>query len=431
MSISQWRIRENRRAGRLGAAAMLTGFCMMAIAFPGTASAGEQAARSAAGCGVNSWTDTVTVSNSPTASDGVAVISGTGTALDGQHLAAGGGQQTLRLTEPFSVATVTVSGVLTWPARAFTAPFTTTARQPSSCGRAALLTAAAAASSTPNTPSVTLCHGTNSNTNPYVQITVDAAGAFNGHLGHTGPIWDPSLKAQHIQWGDIIPPFVFNGNTFSLNWTPIGIAFWNNGCNIPSTITQTATATVTSPGPTVTVTGPTQTVTVTASSTVTVTRSGSATVTIPGPTTTVSVPGPTVTLTATATDTQTATVTDTATVTNQGTSGTVTVTVAGPVTTVTVTQSLAGATSTVTETVAQTVIVSPSASVLGVSVERVLVTSTVTKFNCPPGAAVQGGSLAYTGGGNDATMSLLGGALTAGGAVFLLMPRKRRPARTH
>jgi LPXTG-motif cell wall-anchored protein len=108
-----------------------------------------------------------------------------------------------------------------------------------------------------------------------------------------------------------------------------------------------------------------------------------------------------------------------------------TVTVAGPVTTVTVTQSLAGATSTVTETVAQTVIVSPSASILGVSVERVLVTSTVTKFNCPPGAAVQGGSLAYTGGGNDATLSLLGGALTAGGAVFLLMSRKRRPARTH
>jgi LPXTG-motif cell wall-anchored protein len=51
--------------------------------------------------------------------------------------------------------------------------------------------------------------------------------------------------------------------------------------------------------------------------------------------------------------------------------------------------------------------------------------------NCPPGAAVQAGSLAYTGAGNDATMSLLGGALTAGGLVCLIMARKRRAGRQH
>ena len=45
---------------------------------------------------------------------------------------------------------------------------------------------------------VTLCHATNSETNPYRVITVDiaAAGLHNsGHDGHTGPIWYPGAKA--------------------------------------------------------------------------------------------------------------------------------------------------------------------------------------------------------------------------------------------
>ncbi len=48
-------------------------------------------------------------------------------------------------------------------------------------------------------PKVTLCHATGSATNPYVMITVAAAGAYNGHLG------------AH---GDIIPEFTFRGETY-------------------------------------------------------------------------------------------------------------------------------------------------------------------------------------------------------------------------
>jgi hypothetical protein len=66
---------------------------------------------------------------------------------------------------------------------------------------------------------VTLCHATGSATNPFVKITVDAAGAFNGHLGHQ-------------DGRDIIPPFTFNGQTFSQNW-PSGQATFNNGCVAP------------------------------------------------------------------------------------------------------------------------------------------------------------------------------------------------------
>jgi len=86
---------------------------------------------------------------------------------------------------------------------------------------------------------VTLCHATDSNTNPYVTITVDtnAAGGGNndgvgGHASHTGPIWNATLKDQHIKWGDIIPSFDFgNGDSFAgLNWTAEGQAIFNNDC---------------------------------------------------------------------------------------------------------------------------------------------------------------------------------------------------------
>ena len=64
---------------------------------------------------------------------------------------------------------------------------------------------------------VTICHRTNADNNPYVQITVDEASVDGtggaDHLGqHTGPVWDPTLKPQHIKWGDIIPPFDVNGD---------------------------------------------------------------------------------------------------------------------------------------------------------------------------------------------------------------------------
>jgi hypothetical protein len=84
---------------------------------------------------------------------------------------------------------------------------------------------------------VTICHRTNSNTNPYVEITPDVSGVLDGHAGHTGPVWDPTLKAQHIKWGDIIPPFQYAGGSYpGMNYTDGaqgGKAILANGCAIP------------------------------------------------------------------------------------------------------------------------------------------------------------------------------------------------------
>jgi LPXTG-motif cell wall-anchored protein len=60
-----------------------------------------------------------------------------------------------------------------------------------------------------NEDNITICHRTNSNANPYVIITTDASGQNGGtdHLHeHQGPVWDPTLKKQKIEWGDVIPP---------------------------------------------------------------------------------------------------------------------------------------------------------------------------------------------------------------------------------
>jgi hypothetical protein len=96
---------------------------------------------------------------------------------------------------------------------------------------------------------VTICHRTNSVTNPYVKITVDEAsvdgdqGNDNGkgdHLAeHQGPVWDANTfyptPHNEDQWGDIIPPFYSDGHTLtgysSLNWNAAGQAIFNNGCN--------------------------------------------------------------------------------------------------------------------------------------------------------------------------------------------------------
>lgn len=74
---------------------------------------------------------------------------------------------------------------------------------------------------------VTLCHATDSQTNPYVRITVDASGAYHGHYTqHMGSIYPGS----NGKWGDIIPPFTYDDHSYSLNWTTAGQAIYNAGC---------------------------------------------------------------------------------------------------------------------------------------------------------------------------------------------------------
>jgi uncharacterized repeat protein (TIGR01451 family) len=86
-----------------------------------------------------------------------------------------------------------------------------------------------------------ICHATNSTSNPYsgheATINPSNAGVLNGHLDHTGPVPTSQahleqLKADQTQWGDIVPPFEWDGQTYSLNW-PAGEAIFDNGCALP------------------------------------------------------------------------------------------------------------------------------------------------------------------------------------------------------
>jgi LPXTG-motif cell wall-anchored protein len=127
---------------------------------------------------------------------------------------------------------------------------------------------------------VTLCHATNSYTNPYVEITVDYDAIIHeGHDGHTGPVFFAAIP-KHEKWGDIIPPFDFGGDAVyaGMNWTAEGRAILDNGCELPS-----ATPITTAPAPTTT-TAPETTTTTTPSTT---TTAPSTTTTAPSTTTTV------------------------------------------------------------------------------------------------------------------------------------------------
>lgn len=87
---------------------------------------------------------------------------------------------------------------------------------------------------------VTICHATNSDTNPYVVIDVDIASSGYvkaGHSDHTGPIWYAGAKDEKVKWGDIIPAYDYAPTTFhypGLNWTDEGQAIWENDCQIPT-----------------------------------------------------------------------------------------------------------------------------------------------------------------------------------------------------
>jgi len=82
---------------------------------------------------------------------------------------------------------------------------------------------------------ITICHRTDSETNPYVRVTIDTASTnVAGHEDHTGGVWfNGHPKAP--KWGDIIPP-TDDDHDFSvtpLNWTPMGRAIWHNDCKPP------------------------------------------------------------------------------------------------------------------------------------------------------------------------------------------------------
>jgi uncharacterized repeat protein (TIGR01451 family) len=69
---------------------------------------------------------------------------------------------------------------------------------------------------------VTICHATPPDTaaGGYVRIAPSVSGVYHGHL------------REHA--ADIIPPFVYDGTTYSLNWDSTGQAIWNNGCAVPA-----------------------------------------------------------------------------------------------------------------------------------------------------------------------------------------------------
>ncbi len=108
---------------------------------------------------------------------------------------------------------------------------------------------ASTATATQPNPShkVTICHATDSYTNPYVRETVDIASSGYlkaGHNGHTGPVFYVAIP-KHTKWGDIIPPYTYqpagtkknpNPPLFSypgLNWNADGRAIYDLNCGIP------------------------------------------------------------------------------------------------------------------------------------------------------------------------------------------------------
>lgn len=97
-----------------------------------------------------------------------------------------------------------------------------------------------------NEDNITLCHRTDSVSNPYDTDTVDTNSTdAHGHGDHTGSVATSEAVAQaikdsHNKWGDIVPPYdydFFKGQTHyvghfaGLNWNTDGQAMWNNDCN--------------------------------------------------------------------------------------------------------------------------------------------------------------------------------------------------------
>lgn len=86
---------------------------------------------------------------------------------------------------------------------------------------------------------VTICHRTNSRTNPYNHEAVAKSSAVDGHASHTGPIFGPDVD----NWGDIIPP-IRPGLPNGLNWNAAGRAILDNGCEMEPDVGPLPSATI-------------------------------------------------------------------------------------------------------------------------------------------------------------------------------------------
>jgi hypothetical protein len=137
----------------------------------------------------------------------------------------------------------------TWPPKGRTRRTAIAVAGATAAAGVVMVLSAGGASATPQSPAQApfgqkqvLCHRTNSDTNPYVQINPDINSIVkkHGHDSHIGPVWNPTLKAQQIKWGDIIPPFDYgDGQHYDgRNWDADGIAIWENNCNIPGAPTS-------------------------------------------------------------------------------------------------------------------------------------------------------------------------------------------------
>ena len=102
----------------------------------------------------------------------------------------------------------------------------------------ALLIGPAVATPSPN---FTICHATNSDSNPYRVITVNTssieeannslAKLYNGHGDHDGPLWSADLKTSHEKWGDIIGPFTYTSKGKTVDYPGSAAYFANDGTN--------------------------------------------------------------------------------------------------------------------------------------------------------------------------------------------------------
>lgn len=397
-----------RHARKFNALVVVVGMIVLGIAFgPALASAHTASLTNTTTCEpigrIYQWHAIFTAKND--LHFGPATISDTGTSLDGQTLGQGD-SATLTLIEDIDVASVTVSGKLTWTNDHYSGPLgPSTAFRPENCPP------------DNNPKKVWVCkyvgqpgvdERLKSGKNP-IEVSVNSIPDYQGVGSYFADGQDRSFVLAE-----------------SDGVTDHNASECPNGDH--STPPSTVTTTVQVPGPTTTViVHDTETETVTPAP-VTETK------TIAGPTTTVEVPvpGPTVTITETQTATETATATATETQTATETAPPVTVTAVATVT-ATETQTVTAAPVTVTQTVTAPAVV--KTVVKGNTVTRTVTdtatkssTVTITKYNCPPGTKVTGNGLAQTGGDNG-VLAVIGTMLVCVG-IGALWAGRQKGART-